>query len=107
MDFGAGLITNCADCMGRDPLARLWRVAGARDPETGYRVPSCLSRAPRRTALGRPEACSRARRYGDLATVGVSGPVPMGFVIGRVEESTPVSQQLQHPLRGYACDPRC
>ena len=26
------------------------RVAGARDPETGYRVPPCLSRAPRRTA---------------------------------------------------------
>ena len=31
-----GLITNCADCMDRDPLARLWRAAGARDPETGY-----------------------------------------------------------------------
>ena len=45
--------------------------------------------------------------HGDLATVGVSGPMPMGFVVGRVEESTPVSQQLQHPLRGYACDPRC
>ena len=34
--LGTGLITNCADCMDRDPLARLWRAAGARDPETGY-----------------------------------------------------------------------
>ena len=61
-----------------------------------------------RTALhgAGPAACSQAQRYGDLATVGVSGPVPMGFVVRRVEESTPVSQQLQHPLRGYASDPR-
>ena len=63
MDFGAGLITNCADCMGRDPLARLWRVAGARNPETGYRVPSCLSRAQHRTALG----LQLAARHGDTA----------------------------------------
>ena len=34
--LGTGLITNCADCMDRDPLARLWRAAGAQDPETGY-----------------------------------------------------------------------
>ena len=87
---------------GARERARVGRTAGARDPETGCRVPSCLSRAPRRTASGPQQQLG----HGDLAIVGMSGPVPTGFVAGRVEESTSVSQQLQHPLRGYACDPR-
>ena len=87
---------------GARERARVGRKAGALDPETGCRVPSCLSRAPRRTASGPQQQL----RHGDLATVGMSRPVPTWFVVGRVEESISGSQQLQHPLRGYACDPR-
>ena len=93
--------------MDRDPLARA-NVRACGEPRvlgTPRRDESLHAFHAHRIA--RRLARSLQPGHGDLATVGVSGPAPMGFVVGRVEESTPVSQQLQHPLRGYACDPRC
>ena len=103
---GAGLVTNCVGCMDRDPLARS-NVRACGEPRVlgtpGYRVPSCLSRAPRRTALGPQRAAgARISRHRGAERARAHG------LRGRARgESTPVSQQLQRPLRGCACDPRC
>ena len=91
---------------GARERARLWRAAGGEPRVLGTPRRAEFLHASHAHRFARRSAVRWARSlqpgHGDLATVGVSGPAPMGFVVRRVEESTPVSQQLQHPLRGEA-----
>ena len=86
--LGAGLVINCAGCMDRDPLARanVRACGGCSGPRDGL---SCPSMPLTRTASHGVGSSSQSG-HGDLATVEVTGPVRMGFVVGRLEESTPV-----------------
>ena len=108
--LGAGLVINCAGCMDRDPLARS-NVRACGEPRvlgTPKRDESLHASHAHRVARAGPAACSWTQRYGDLTTVGLSGPVSMGFVVGRArggEHPSVATAATPTERRGYACDP--
>ena len=85
--LGAGLVTNCAGCMDRDPLARanVRACGGCSGPRDGLSSPSM----PLTRTASHGVGSSSQSGHGDLATVEVNVVVPHPNVVGvEVDDNT-------------------